>query len=149
MTQNTPSQSLLMRAGLAAVASLTLASGAAMAQDAEAGAKDFNRCKSCHAITSPDGEKIVKGGKTGPNLYGIVGRALGTDPEYKGYSDTLVALGEGGMVWDDALLTEYIPNARDFLKTHSGDDTAKSAMTPQKVKSIENLVAFLASNSPE
>ena len=38
------------------------------------GEKEFNKCKACHTIQAPDGTDVVKGGKTGPNLYGVVGR---------------------------------------------------------------------------
>lgn len=46
--------------------------------DAEAGAKTFKKCKSCHMIEAADGEMIVKGGKSGPNLFGVVGMTAGT-----------------------------------------------------------------------
>ena len=46
------------------------------------------KCKACHSIIAPDGTEIQKGGKTGPNLYGIVGRAVASDPDFK-YGDSL------------------------------------------------------------
>ena len=66
-----------------ALAVATLATGAfadtsAPTGDVEAGEKAFKKCKSCHMIQDADGENIVKGGKTGPNLYGVVGRTAGT-----------------------------------------------------------------------
>ena len=53
-----------------AFAAPALASG-----DAAKGESDFKKCKACHAIVADDGTEIVKGGKVGPNLYGVVGRA--------------------------------------------------------------------------
>ena len=65
--------------------------------DAEAGAKAFKKCKSCHMIVSDNGEVILKGGKSGPNLYGVVGRAAGSVEGFK-YSKDLLAAGDTGLV---------------------------------------------------
>ena len=52
---------------LATVAALSLLAVPAFAEgDAAKGEKGFKKCKSCHMIVSPEGETIVKGGKTGP-----------------------------------------------------------------------------------
>ena len=37
-------------------------------------------------VQAPDGTDIVKGGKTGPNLYGVVGRKAGSEEGFKYYS---------------------------------------------------------------
>ena len=39
---------------------------------------DFGKCKACHSIIAADGTDIVKGGKTGPNLFGVIGRPVGS-----------------------------------------------------------------------
>ena len=44
-----------------------------MAGDAAKGEAEFKKCKACHAIVATDGTEIVKGGKTGPNLFGVIG----------------------------------------------------------------------------
>ena len=123
----------------AAAAVLTLAAPA-FAQDitgdVEAGAKDWKKCKACHSIIDAAGETIEKGGKTGPNLFGIVGRTAGTYPDFK-YTDELVALGEGGLTWTPEELGKYIPNAKDYI-------CSKTAMTPQKLDDVNNVIAFLA-----
>ncbi len=54
----------------------TVTAGSALAEghasgDPAAGEKGFNKCKSCHSIITGDDETIVKGGKTGPNLFGL------------------------------------------------------------------------------
>ena len=64
----------------------------------------FNKCKTCHAITAADGTVIQKGGKVGPNLYGVVGRQAGTYPDFK-YGPSMVAAGEKGLVWDEAKIS--------------------------------------------
>ena len=50
--------------------------------DAAKGEKGFKKCKSCHMVVSDSGETIVKGGKTGPNLWGVAGRPAGS---YEGF----------------------------------------------------------------
>ena len=67
----------------AAIAALMLAAPAFAEGDAEAGKKAFNKCKACHTVVSASDEVIVKGGKTGPNLYGIAGQTAGTVEGYK------------------------------------------------------------------
>ena len=121
----------------AAATMLALAAPAFAEGDVEQGAKDWKKCKACHAIVDPAGEVIEKGGKTGPNLYGIIGRQAGTEPEYGKYTDEMVALGEGGLVWDAEELAKYIPNAKEYIG-------AKTSMTPQKLKDPMNVIAFLA-----
>ncbi len=113
------------------------------ASDVEQGEKDFKKCKACHSIISPDGEKIVKGGVIGPNLWGVVGRAAAGDAEYGKYDETMLALAEGGLVWTPENMAAYIPNAKDFLTEQSGEK-AKTLMTPQKVKDVTDVIAFLA-----
>ena len=124
----------------AAAAVLALAAPAfaqdEIAGDVEAGAKDWKKCKACHSIIDAAGETIEKGGKTGPNLFGIVGRTAGTYPDFK-YTDEIVALGEGGLTWTPEELGKYIPNAKDYIG-------AKTAMTPQKLDDVNNVIAFLA-----
>ena len=140
----------LMIASAFAVA--TIATGAfaemqAPTGDAEAGEKTFNKCKSCHMIQDADGENIVKGGKTGPNLYGIVGRQAGTYDGFK-YGDDLVAAGEAGLVWDEENFVKYAINPKDFLKEILGDKGAKSKMTFRLKKGGEDVYAYLASVAP-
>ena len=75
-------------------------SSPAFAGDAAKGEADFKKCKACHAITAADGTEIVKGGKTGPNLFGVIGRQIGTAPDFK-YGESTVAAGADGTVWDE------------------------------------------------
>lgn len=125
----------------------TLASSAYAEGDVEAGAKAFNKCKSCHMIVDDAGEVIVKGGKTGPNLYNIVGRAAGSVEGFR-YGKSTVAAGEAGLVWDEEQLAAYIPDPTAFLREYLDDSKARSKMAKQRVKNIEDLTAYLASVSP-
>lgn len=116
--------------------------------DAEAGKKTFNKCKSCHMIADPAGEVIVKGGKTGPNLFGIAGRTAGTYEGFK-YGDSIVAAGEKGLAWDEATFVEYVQDPKAFLKSYLDDTSAKSKMTFKLKKGGEDVYAYIASVSGE
>ena len=77
---------------LAVLSAVILAAPAFADGDAAKGEADFKKCKACHSIIAPDGTEIQKGGKTGPNLYGIVGKAVASDPDFK-YGDSIKAVG--------------------------------------------------------
>ncbi|MCK8465280.1 cytochrome C [Aliiroseovarius sp. S1339] len=137
-----------MKTILSSAAMILALSGTAFAEgDVAKGEKDFKKCKACHAIIDADGEALFKGGKTGPNLHGILGRTAGTVEGFK-YGDSIIAAGEAGLVWTEELLMEYIKDPKAFLKEQTGDDKAKSKMTFKWGKP-EDLVAFLATFSPE
>lgn len=82
----------------------------ALEGNAEAGKKVFNKCGVCHGIGET--KKPV-----GPNLNGVIGRTAGTQPEFlakkgAGYSKAMIAAGEGGLVWDEAQIAEYITDPK-------------------------------------
>ncbi len=122
-------------------------SGAAWAQgDAAAGEKTFKKCKACHMIADGD-DVIVKGGKTGPNLYGVIGRAAGAVEGFR-YSKSLLAAGEAGLVWTEETLARFITDPKGFLREETGDPAAKSKMTFKLTKGSEDVAAYLASLAP-
>lgn len=131
---------------IAALAALTLAAPALADGDAAKGEKEFGKCKACHAIVAADGTEIVKGGKTGPNLYGVIGRVAGST-DFKN-SASLVAAGEKGLVWDSATMVEYVEDPLKFLKKVTGDDKAKSMMSFKLKKGVDDIAAYLASVGP-
>lgn len=65
---------------------------------AQMGEAIFRRCVACHTVD--------KGGRNGvgPNLHGVVGRAVGSHPGFA-YSPAMRA--KGG-VWDEAALDTYL-----------------------------------------
>ncbi|WP_424939273.1 c-type cytochrome [Aliiroseovarius sp. S253] len=137
-----------MKTILSSAAMIIALSGTAFAEgDAAKGEKDFKKCKSCHAIVDDAGEVIFKGGKTGPNLYGVVGRAAGAVEGFK-YGNSIVDAGTAGLVWDADTLAAYIKDPKGFLKEATGDNAAKSKMTFKWGKP-ENIIAFLATFSAE
>ncbi len=128
----------------ALAAAILAASGAAgWAADAANGEKEFRKCKSCHSIVADDGTEIVKGGKTGPNLFGVIGRTVGSVEGFR-YGDSLEAVGEAGTVWDEANLATYVQDPNAWLKEALGDPKAKSKMTFKLTKGADDVAAYLA-----
>ncbi|MBL8560852.1 MAG: cytochrome C [Gemmobacter sp.] len=126
------------------LALLALAAPAFAAGDAAKGEADFKKCKACHMIVADDGTEIQKGGKTGPNLYGVIGRPVAGVADYK-YGESIVAVGAKGVVWDEALLAAYVADPGKWLKEQTGDAAAKSKMTFKLAKGGEDMAAYLAS----
>lgn len=115
--------------------------------DPAKGEKGFNKCKSCHMVVSDDGDVIVKGGKTGPNLWGVAGRTAGAVEDFK-YSKDLAAAGEAGLVWDEEKFVAFTADPKKFLQAETGDSKAKSKMSFRLKKGGEDIYAFLASHGP-
>jgi cytochrome c len=137
--------------GLAMMAGPAFADGHATG-DAAAGEAVFKKCKSCHAIVDADGEDIAKGGRSGPNLYGVYGSVAGSNAEFgKKYGKSIVAAGEAGLEWNEADFVAYVADPRGFLRTYNDDKKAKSKMS-YKLKDEEdakNVWAYLVSVGPE
>ena len=128
----------------ASLALLALAAPAFAAGDAAKGEADFKKCKACHMIVADDGTEIQKGGKTGPNLVGVIGRKVASVDGFK-YGDSIAAVGAKGVVWDEALLAAYVADPGKWLKEQTGDAAAKSKMTFKLAKGGEDMAAYLAS----
>ena len=116
-----------------------------------AGEKGFKTCGTCHRIESPDGLVGKWKAKTGPNLYGVVGRTAGTlDTFARGNGKTkfgkdIVAAGEAGLVWNDPeAFAAYVKNPKGFLGEKLGKK-AKSKMAAQKKADGAAIYAFLES----
>ena len=130
-----------------AVASFALAltvTSAVQAGDAAVGATEFKKCKACHAIIAADGTEIVKGGKTGPNLYGVIGRKVGS-ADFKGYGPAITAIGAKGTQWDEVSLAAYVADPTAWVQAASGDAGARSKMTFKLAKGGADVAAYLAS----
>lgn len=138
---------MLTKATLFAALGAIALSAPALAQDVAKGEKEFNKCKACHMIVAPDGTEIVKGAKTGPNLYGVIGRPVASYPDFA-YGDGILAYGATGAVWDEALLAEYVVDPGKFLKEKTGDSKARSKMAFKLAKGGPDIAAYLASVAP-
>lgn len=115
--------------------------------DATKGESDFKKCKACHSIVADDGTEIQKGGKVGPNLYGVIGRQIGGLPDFK-YGESTVAAGADGTVWTEELLAAYVADPAAWLKDKLSDPAAKSKMSFKLAKGGEDMAAYLASLKP-
>jgi len=122
----------------ASAAVFALSLPALAAGDADKGEKEFNKCKACHMIASED-ETIVRGGRVGPNLYGVIGRVMGSVEDFR-YSDGLEAKAEDGEVWTEENLAEYVQDPNEFLGS-------RSKMTYKLRNGSEDVAAYLATFS--
>ena len=134
---------MLKKTALASLAFALTVASAVQAGDASVGAAEFKKCKACHAIIAADGTEIVKGGKTGPNLYGVIGRKVGS-ADFKGYGPAITAIGATGAQWDEASLAAYIADPTAWVRAASGDPGAKSKMTFKLAKGGADVAAYLA-----
>ncbi len=127
-------------------ASMTLAGWAAYAGDPEAGEAQWRQCRSCHMITAPDGDVIQRGGRVGPNLYGIIGQQAGAVDGFR-YSAELVQAGNDGLVWDEESFVAYVEDPTGFIREFTGDSSARSPMNFQMRSGAEDMYAYLATFS--
>jgi cytochrome c len=82
--------------------SIAVSSGAALAQDLEAGETSFRKCAPCHSV----GEDAAN--KVGPVLNGLDGRKAGAVEGFS-YSD---ANKNSGITWSEETFNEYIRDPR-------------------------------------
>jgi cytochrome c len=85
-------------------------------------------CRTCHQVAAPDGTVLARGGRAGPNLYGIAGRPLASESGYDLYSQDLTLAGATGVRWTRDNFVAYLANPDQFLSNITGSDTAESAM---------------------
>ena len=145
-----------MRHIIKTAAVATLLAGPALAGghasgDAAAGEDAFKQCRACHSVINADGEALIRGGKTGPNLWGLPGRVAGMDEEFTRYQKGLVAAGEAGLVWTEEEFVKYVQDPGAYLKEYLDDASARSGMSFKLRKEEDgvNIWAYLASVSPE
>ncbi len=102
---------------------------AAATADASAGETVFKKCAACHTID--------KGGanKTGPNLFGIVGRPKASHAGFN-YSDDMKAKGGN---WDLADLAHFLHKPKEFVPK-----TKMSFGGISDMGDLANLLAYLA-----
>ena len=98
------------------------------AADAGAGERLFRQCGACHKV-----EDGANG--TGPHLYGLVGRNVGSVSGYD-YSGSLVAVAD---VWSPENLNGFLTNPREYAP---GTKMGYSGM--KSVEDRANLIAWLA-----
>ncbi|WP_414706694.1 c-type cytochrome [Salibaculum sp.] len=118
--------------------------------DPEAGEQAFRQCAACHMIVDDEGETIARGGRVGPNLYGVVDRTRGTVAEFR-YSDLMIAAGEveEGATWDQESFVAYVQDPTGWLTAFTGE-TGRGKMTfrLRQEEDAVNIWAYLASVGP-
>lgn len=127
------------------------AGGHAGEGDAEAGEAAFNQCQTCHVVKNDDGETLAgRNARTGPNLYGIIGRQAGSVDGFR-YSDAMVEAGEAGLIWNEVDFVPYVMDPTAHLREYLDDRRARGKMA-YKVRDeddAKNLYAYLVSIGPE
>ena len=123
------------------------ADGHAASGDAEAGEQQFNRqCIACHVVANADGEVLAgRSARTGPNLFAIAGRQLGSVEGFR-YGDSIVELGESGSVWTEEAFIGYVQDPTSWLREALENDRARGKMA-YRVRNEQDaldMFAFLA-----
>ncbi len=99
---------MMRRPWSALLLALAVASAPAWAEtgpgEVEAGAKAFLPCSACHSV-APGGAALI-----GPNLNGVVGREVGSLPQFD-YSPELKAVGG---TWTPEQLDRFLTSPSDF-----------------------------------
>jgi cytochrome c len=73
---------------------------------ADEGKKIFKKCAACHSIAKGGGNKI------GPGLYNVLGRQIGSLPDYK-YSKSMAAYGKK---WTPEEMNGFLIKPKDWIK---------------------------------
>ncbi|HCP80248.1 MAG TPA: cytochrome c family protein [Octadecabacter sp.] len=95
--------------------------------DAAAGEGQWRACSSCHKLEAGENS-------TGPSLYGVVGRNVGTEADF-GYSGSLVAVAD---IWTPESLNAFLENPRGYAP-----GTAMTYNGMRKIQDRANLIAYL------
>jgi cytochrome c len=102
----------------------------AMAGDASAGSDVFKtECSECHSVKEGRNKK-------GPSLFGIVGRAAGTAPNYK-YSDALL---QAHWVWTPDKLHSYL--SQPAKQANPGTKMKYDGL--DDAKQLDDLISYLS-----
>lgn len=117
--------------------------------DAADGENVFKKCRSCHMIVADDGTEIQKGGKTGPNLYGIFERVPGST-DFK-YGKSLAAVAETDVVWNEEQFVAYVADPKGWLAEVLDDKAVRSKMSYRlrDAEDAANVWAYLVSVGPQ
>lgn len=139
-------------AAAALLAAPVFAEGHGAAGDAAAGEDQFNRqCVACHIVADDEGNVLAgRNSRTGPNLYGVVGRTIGSVEDFR-YGDSIVEIGEAGEVWNEEFFVAYLQDPTGWLRETLDNNRARGKMA-YRVRSEDEAVdiyAYLATFSPE
>ena len=99
------------------------------------GAKIFKKCTACHSIAEGGGNKI------GPALYGVLGRKIGSFPDYK-YSKAMAAYGKS---WTFEEMNGFLIKPKDWIK---GTKMSFAGLKNEKERAAVILYMNENTNSP-
>ena len=140
-------KSISVAATLAALATSAFAEG-----DVAAGEEQFNRqCVACHVVRNDEGEVLAgRTARTGPNLFGIEGRALGSVDGFR-YGDAIVTLGESGTTWSEETFVAFVQNPTGYLREALDNNRARGKMAYQvrDEQQAADIYAYLVAVSAE
>ena len=102
---------------------------------AEEGAKVFKQCSACHSIAEGGKNKI------GPALWGVLGRQVGSLPDYK-YSKAMAAHGKK---WTFEEMNGFLLKPKDWIK---GTKMSYSGLKKEKDRAAVILYMNENTNSP-
>ncbi|MGL4415829.1 c-type cytochrome [Roseinatronobacter monicus] len=122
---------------------IACAFGLGVATSAMAGEVRWRDCRTCHAVTAPDGAELARGGRSGPNLYGIANRPAASDSAFRFYSDDLRAAGAAGLRWTEGNFVAYLAEPDQFLQEVTGNPDAESGMHVQLRSGARELFEYL------
>ena len=116
--------------------------------DAAAGEKAFKKCVSCHVVKNDDGETLAgKAAKTGPNLYGIAGGAIGQQ-DFK-YSKVAAAAAEAGVIMTEDNMVAFLADPSKYLSEAAGEKgRSKMSLKVKKEQDARDVFAYLYSLQP-
>ena len=125
---------------------------AATTGDAAAGEEQFNRqCVACHVVADASGEVLAgRNARTGPNLYGVAGRPIGSVEDFR-YGDAIIELGETGAVWTEEAFVGYVQDPTGWLRETLDNRRARGKMAYQVRDEAQayDLYAYLATFGAE
>ena len=96
------------------------------------GAKIFKKCAACHSIAEGGANKI------GPALWGVIGRKVGSVPDYK-YSKAMAAHGKN---WSFEEINGFLIKPKDWIK-----GTKMSFAGLKKANDRAAVILFMNENS--
>lgn len=141
-------KSFRFAAAFAVLAAPAVADGHVPTQgDAASGEEQFNRqCVACHVVADASGEVLAgRNARTGPNLYGLAGRTIGSVDGFR-YGDSIVEVGAAGGVWTEEAFAAYVQNPTQWLRDTLDDRRARGKMAYQVRQEAQayDIFAYLA-----
>lgn len=137
----------------ATLSTLCLLGTPGLAADAVRGERLFRDCLACHSVIDETGAPVARGGRTGPNLFGVIGRHAGSVPDFH-YSTSMVAAGKSGLRWNEADFVVYVKDATAFLRDYLNDPDARGKMAyklrdSEKARDVWAYLGTIASPKAE